>query len=96
MTVAKKVSFIEKVDKSQLGLNGLQTVVYCDRSRNIDASKDEIVDNQYNFARMGHKLLKEIDGEYIQKKYKLKPGKELGRKLHEERVKWLKNNINKI
>lgn len=96
MTVAKKVSFIEKIDKSQLGLNGLQTVVYCDRSRNIDATKDEIIDEQYNFIKMGHKVLKAVDGEFIQKKYGLMPGKEFGQRLHAERVKWLKNNINKF
>lgn len=96
MTVAKKVSFIEKIDKSQLGLNGLQTVVYCDRSRNIEATKEEIIDEQYNFIKMGHKVLKSVDGEFIQKKYGLKPGKEFGQRLHAERVKWLKNNINKF
>ena len=29
----------------------------------------------------------------VNKKYNLKPGIEFGKKLHEERVKWLKNNI---
>lgn len=96
MTVAKKVTFIEKVDKSQLGLNGLQAVVYCDRSRNIDATKEEIIDNELNFCKVGHKVLKAIDGDYIQNKYKLTPGIEFGKRLHAERVKWLKNNINKI
>lgn len=93
MTVAKKVSFIEKIDKSQLGLKGLQIVVYCDRSREIDASKDEIKDERYNFYTIGTKMLKAIDGDYIIDKYKLKPGIEFGKKLHEERVKWLKENI---
>ncbi len=93
MTVAKKVSFIEKIDKSLLGLKGLQIVVYCDRSRNIENSKAEILDKQYDFCTIGNKILKTIDGEYIKNKYNLKPGIEFGRKLHEERVKWLKNNI---
>lgn len=93
MTVAKKVSFIEKIDKTTLGLKGLQIVVYCDRSRNTDSSKEEIKDEQYNFCKIGTKMLKEIDGEYIINKYNLKPGIEFGKKLHEERVKWLKNNL---
>ena len=93
MTVAKKVSFIEKIDKTTLGLKGLQIVVYCDRSRNKDRSKEEIKDEQYNFCKIGTKMLKEIDGEYIINKYNLKPGIEFGKKLHEERVKWLKNNL---
>ena len=96
MTVAKKVSFIEKVDKSQLGLNGLQVVVYCDRCRDIEATKGDIIDERYNFIKMGHKVLKSVDGEYIQKKYGLTPGKEFGQRLHAERVNWLKKNINKF
>lgn len=71
----------------------MQIVVYCDRSRNIDATKEEIKDKQYDFYSIGKKMLTEIDGEYIIKKYSLKPGREFGKKLHEERVKWLKNNI---
>lgn len=93
MTIAKKVSFIEKIDKTTLGLKGLQIVVYCDRSRNVDASKEQIKDERYNFYCIGKKMLKAIDGEYIINKYHLKQGVELGEKLHEERVKWLKNNI---
>ena len=33
MTSSKKVEFIERVNKSILGLEGLQIVVYCDRNR---------------------------------------------------------------
>lgn len=93
MTIAKKVSFIERIDKSALGLKGLQIVVYSDRSRNIENEKDEIKDKQYDFYSIGTKMLKAIDGEYIINKYNLKPGIEIGKKLHEERIKWLKNNI---
>lgn len=96
MTIPKKVTFIEKIDKTQLGLNGLQTVVYCDKSRLINGTKDDIINEKYNFCKIGHKLLKVIDGEFINNKYNLEPGKEFGKKLHEERVKWLKHNINKI
>ena len=93
MTVSKKVSFMERIDKSQLGLKGLQIVIYCDRCRNFNASKDEIIDKQYDFTSIGKKMIKEIDGNYIQEKYGIRPGIEFGRKLHEERVRWLKNNI---
>lgn len=91
MTIPKKVTFIEKISKTNLGLKGLQIVVYSDRSRNIDATKEEIKDEKYNFCKTGKKMLKEIDGEYIINKYGLEPGIELGKKLHEERVKWMKN-----
>ncbi len=93
MTIAKKVRFIEKIDKTQLGLKGLQIVVYCDRSRKLNCTKEDIEDKQYDFCSIGRKMLKAIDGEYIINKYNIKPGIELGRKLHEERVKWLKNNL---
>lgn len=93
MTIPKKVSFIERIDKSQLGLKGLQIVVYCDRCRNLETCKEKIIDKQYDFASIGKKMIKEIDGNYIQAKYGIKPGIELGHKLHEERVKWLRNNI---
>ena len=93
MTIAKKVSFIEKIDKTTLGLKGLQIVVYSDRSRSIENEKDEIKDKQYDFYSIGSKMLRTIDGDYIKNKYKLKPGIEFGKKLHEERVKWLKSNM---
>lgn len=93
MTVAKKVSFIEKIDKTTLGLKGLQMVVYSDRSRSAENEKTEIKDKQYDFYSIGTKMLKAIDGDYIINKYNIKPGIEFGKKLHDERIKWLKNNI---
>lgn len=93
MTIAKKVSFIEKIDKTSLGLKGLQIVVYCDRSRHLENNKEEIKDKQYNFHDIGKKMLEEINGDYIIEKYNLKPDMEFGKKLHEERIKWFKNNV---
>ncbi len=93
MTIAKKVGFIEKIDKSALGLKGLQYVVFCDRCREYDSSKEEIKDDRYNFMKIGQKMIKEVNGDFIIKEYNLEPGIEFGRKLHEERIKWLKSNI---
>lgn len=91
MTPAKKVSFIERVDKSLLGLDGLQVVVYADRCRVGDG---KIKNSEYNFSKIGKQMLNEVNGEYIESKFKIKPGIEFGKKLHEERVKWMKmNNI---
>lgn len=88
MTIAKKVAFLERVNKSKLGLDGLQKVVYSDRARH---NEKNIENNVYNFAKIGKKMLKEIDGEYVKNKYNnLNSGKEFGSKLHEERVKWLR------
>lgn len=89
MTPEKQVSFMERVEKSILGLEGLQIVVYCDRNRFGKLSEKE--KQQCTFAHIGKKLLAEINGEYIKKKYNIQSGIELGNRLHQERVKWLKN-----
>jgi len=88
MTPAKKVDFIERVSKSVLGLEGLQIVVYCDRNRFGELSNEE--KEKCTFLEMGNKLLAEIDGEYIKKKYKVEESVKFGNKLHEERVNWIK------
>lgn len=88
MKVAKQVEFIERVSKSMLGLEGLQIVVYSDKNRLGNFSEEE--KKSRNFLDIANKLLDEIDGDYIKKKYNIKPGIEFGEKLHEERIKWMK------
>ena len=88
MRNSKKVEFIEKVSKSALGLEGLQIVVYCDRNRIGNLSKEER--EQCTFLEIGNKMLTEINGEYIKQKYNIESGIKFGKKLHEERVKWMK------
>ncbi len=91
MTPEKQVSFIERVSKSYLGLEGLQIVVYCDRNRGegLSIKEKEIC----TFLEIGNKLLSEIDGKYLKKKYNIENGIEFGNKLHEERVNWFKNHV---
>ena len=85
MKPSTKVSFIERVDKSLLGLDGLQIVVISDKtSGGREANKEDI-----NFEIVGKRCLNEINGEYIKNKYGLKPSIEFGNKLHEERIKWM-------
>jgi len=92
MKPSTKVEFIERVDKSILGLDGLQIVVICDKtSGGRPSSKDDI-----SFQYIGKKCLNEIDGEYIQNKYGLNPGVQFGNKLHEERIQWMKKYFNNI
>ena len=93
MSAGKQVEFIERVSKSALGLDGLQTVVYCDRNRRGSFTDEE--KKKCTFIEIGNKMLNEISGEYIKKKYNIKEGIEFGRKLHEERVKWMQNNNSK-
>ena len=88
MTAEKQVSFIERVSKSVLGLKGLQIVVYCDRNRFGILSEEE--KTECTFLNIGEKLLSEINGDYIKEKYNIKDGIELGNKLHEERIKFIK------
>ena len=88
MTPEKRVSFIERVDKSILGLEGLQIVVYCDRNRFGELQEED--KKQCTFVDIGKKLLSEINGEFINKKYSIQSGIEFGNKLHEERVKFIK------
>ena len=89
MKPSTKVDFIERVDKSLLGLDGLQIIVICDKtSGGRENNKDDI-----SFEDIGRKCLDEINGEYIQNKYGLKPGIVFGNKLHEERIKWMKKNV---
>lgn len=87
MKPAKKVDFIERVSKSQLGLEGLQIVVNSDKlsSRNVDAGS-------IDFKSIGEQCLQEINGKYIQDKFKINQGIEFGNKLREERIKWMKEH----
>lgn len=89
MKQAKKVEFIERVSKSILGLDGLQIVVISDKTSGGRNYKPDEID----FETLGNECLNKINGEYIQKKYGLKPGIQFGNKLHEERIKYMKNRV---
>lgn len=82
MKPSKQVLFLEKVSKSYLGLDGLQLVVNADKGTRGEAN---------NFATIGKKLLEEIDGEYILNKYGKLDGLQVKQKLHEERIRWMRN-----
>ncbi len=88
MTPSKKVKLIENVANSALGLDGLKIVVACDKSRKGENLQEQL--NDIVFERIGKRCLSEIDGEFIKQKYNLEEGVEFGRKLHEERIKWIK------
>lgn len=88
MKPSKKVEFIERVDKSYLGLDGLQIVVNCDKVNNETLEKE-----QYNFASIGKECLNQVTAKKVAEKYKLKEGILLGNKLHEERIKWMKDIV---
>ena len=85
MKPSTKVSFIERVDKSILGLDGLQIVVISDKMSG--GRKNDI--DYINFEEIGKKCLNEINGKYIKNKYNIKNGILFGNKLHEERINWM-------
>lgn len=94
MTPKKKVDFIERIDRTLLGLDGLEIVVESDR--NCRGNIKEKVE----FAEIGKKIINEIDGKSVMEKYNILPGLKLKEKIHEERVSYLKkllqnNDINK-
>lgn len=83
MTPAKQVDFITNVSKSMLGLDGMKTVVTCDRWRE---KKPEDI----KFDILGKQILEKIDGNFIKKKYNIK-NEEIGEKLRQERIELLKS-----
>ena len=83
MTFSKKVSFIERVSNTILGLDGLQIIVDAD---NMLGNGDE---NQ--FADLGYELINCTDGDKIMRQYGITEGKEVANKMHEVRVLYLKN-----
>ena len=91
MKPSKKVEFIERIDKSYLGLHGLQIVVNCDRARGIEVEEVDRKFEDYQFEEIGKRCLEEVNAKKVAKKYGLKEGVELGKKLHEERVRWMRD-----
>lgn len=88
MTPAKKVSFIERVSKSKLGLHGLQIIVISDRCSTRDTKLENI-----EFEQIGEECISTINGEYIKEKYGIQEGIKLAEKLHEERIRWIKEKL---
>lgn len=86
MKPSKKVDFIERVSKSNLGLKGLQIIVNADKlsSRNTNA-------HDINFETIGNKCIDMVNGKYISERYNISQGIEFGNKLREERIKWMQN-----
>ncbi len=88
MSPKKQVDFIERVSKSKLGLDGMKIVVACDKCKNGEFPQD------IYFDKIGKKCLEEINGDYIKKVYHIQEGIELNKKLHEERINWIKKYYN--
>lgn len=84
MTDAKKVTFIERVSSTILGLDGLQIIVDADNmSGNIGINQ---------FADIGYEVINCIDGNDVIKEYGITEGIKVANKMHEIRVEYLKNH----
>ena len=83
MTASKKVKFIERVNSTILGLDGLQIIVDAD-----DMTSENTHSNQ--FAKLGYEVINCTNGNEIMKKFGITEGKEVANKMHEVRVKYLK------
>lgn len=80
MTTKKQVQFIERVNKSLLGLEGLQLVVNSDKGTRGEATQ---------FSEIGKQVVNNINGDYIINKYGKLDGPVLKQKLYEERIRYL-------
>ncbi|MBR0426776.1 MAG: HD domain-containing protein [Clostridia bacterium] len=83
MTASKKVKFIERVNSTILGLDGLQIIVDAD-----DMTSEKNNSNQ--FAKLGYEVINCTNGNEIMKKFGITEGKEVANKMHEVRVEYLK------
>ena len=83
MTVSKKVSFIERVNNTILGLDGLQIIV--------DADNMSENSNSNQFADLGYEIINCTNGNKIMREYGITEGKEVANKIHEIRLLYLKN-----
>lgn len=85
MTFSKKVSFIERVNNTILGLDGLQIIVDAD-NMSEDSRKNQ-------FAGLGYEVINCTNGDNIMRQYGITEGKEVANKMHEVRVLYLKNRV---
>ena len=83
MKVSTKVRFIEKVNNTILGLDGLQIIV--------DADKNNDNENINNFSKIGHEVLNCTNGCKIMEEYGIKESSKVASIMHEVRVDYLKN-----
>lgn len=78
MKLGKKVDFLVNNYKTKLGLEGLEIIVNSDKDRG---------ENEIKFAKLGHDMIKAVDGKNIKDTNDFKKLKEIIRK---NRIDWLK------
>lgn len=86
MKPATKVDFLERVNKSTLGLEGLQIIVWADQANGRRQEKE------HDFAYLGKQMLTKVTGKQIKQNHESLTGPAFKAKLREERIKWIKLN----
>lgn len=81
-----KVRFIERINNTILGLDGLQIIV--------NADKNYEKENVNNFSKIGYEVLNCTNGSKIIKEYGIKESTKVAHIMHEVRVNYLKNMKN--
>lgn len=87
MSPSKKVSFIERIYKTKIGLRGMEIIV--DSDRNCRGNRCDKI----RFADIGEKIMMEVTGEKVKHKFNMDEGIKLKEKIHEQRVCKLKELI---
>ena len=88
MRTATKVDFLVRLNKSVLGLKGIEIIANADRSRIEEQSINE---NKIEFAELGERMIQEVDAKKYPKDMDFTILKE---KVREERIKWLEEKEN--
>lgn len=90
MSPGKQVSYIERVEKTEIGLEGMQLIVNADREGRGNYKETEEEKRNSQFLEIGKECIQTINAKKIVEKYGKIEGKQFGELLHQERIAWLK------
>ena len=93
MTPQKQVTFIERISKTAIGLEGLQLIVKADKEGRKGYQEPEEKKMHREFLKIGKQCMEEISPKYVKEKYGAIQGKQFGEKLHQERIEWMKKHM---
>lgn len=89
-----RVSFIESVAGTELGLDGLQIVVDADRLSNACFFKNDGY-TKVDFESVGRQLVTEINENSVREKYGITDAEKLKEKMHQLRIDFIKQIMKK-
>ena len=95
MSIPKQVDFITRIDKSILGLKGLEIIVVADRmgrKKELKIEQQVEIPSDIAFADMAKKCITEVNGKLVKEKYKIEEDSQIAEKIRIERINYLKQN----